>query len=152
MTDTGMLEGKVAIVTGAGGGIGREIAIAMALAGAAVVINDVGASLAGDGESETPAAQTQQIIAQRGGRAAVSRDSVAEWTSAQRIVQCALDSFGRVDVVVNNAGILRDANFPQDDAAGLARRRQRAPEWQLLRQPRRRRRISAPSRAAPMYT
>ena len=118
MTDTGMLEGKVAVVTGAGGGIGREIAIAMALAGAAVVINDVGASLAGDGESETPAAQTQQIIAQRGGRAAVSRDSVAEWASAQRIVQCALDNFGRVDVVVNNAGILRDAIFhkmtPQD--------------------------------------
>ncbi len=106
-----MLNGKVAIVTGAGGGIGREIAVAMALAGAEVVINDVGASLAGEGLSASPAEQTKQIIEQRGGRAAVSTDSVAEWGSAQRIVQCAMDSFGRVDVVVNNAGILRDVIF-----------------------------------------
>ena len=106
-----MLEGKVAVVTGAGGGIGREIAVAMAVAGAAVVVNDVGASLAGEGASDAPAEQTKQIIEQRGGRAVVSRDSVAEWASAQRIVQAALDAFGRVDVVVNNAGILRDAIF-----------------------------------------
>ena len=113
-----MLAGKVAVVTGAGGGIGREIALAMALEGAAVVINDVGASLTGEGGSATPAEQTRQIIEQRGGRAAISTDSVAEWPSAQRIVQCALDSFGRIDVVVNNAGILRDVIFhkmtPQD--------------------------------------
>nr|MDA8249110.1 SDR family oxidoreductase [Rhodospirillales bacterium] len=113
-----MLAGKVAVVTGAGGGIGREIALAMALQGAAVVINDVGASLAGEGGSATPAEQTKQIIEQRGGRAAISTDSVAEWESAQRIVQCALDHFGRIDIVVNNAGILRDVIFhkmtPQD--------------------------------------
>ena len=113
-----MLAGKVAVVTGAGGGIGREIALAMALEGAAVVINDVGASLTGEGGSATPAQQTKQIIEQRGGRAAISTDSVAEWPSAQRIVQCALDSFGRIDIVVNNAGILRDVIFhkmsPQD--------------------------------------
>ncbi len=113
-----MLEGKVAVVTGAGGGIGREVAVAMALAGAAVVINDIGASLTGQGESETPADQTKQIIDQRGGRAAISRDSVGEWSSARRIVQTALDAFGRIDIVVNNAGILRDVIFhkmaPQD--------------------------------------
>ncbi len=114
----GMLDGKVAVVTGAGGGIGREIALAMALEGAAVVVNDVGASLAGEGVSGTPAEQTKQIIEQRGGRAVVSTDSVAEWPSACRIVQAAMDAFGRIDVVVNNAGILRDVIFhkmtPQD--------------------------------------
>ncbi|HET9018102.1 MAG TPA: SDR family NAD(P)-dependent oxidoreductase [Acetobacteraceae bacterium] len=118
MNEGTMLAGKVAVVTGAGGGIGREIALAMALQGAAVVINDVGASLTGDGRSATPAEQTRQIIEQRGGRAAISTDSVAEWDAAQRIVQCALDHFGRIDIVVNNAGILRDVIFhkmtPQD--------------------------------------
>ena len=106
-----MLEGKVAIVTGAGGGIGREIAVAMALAGASVVVNDIGASLSGEGQSASPAEQTRQIIEQRGGQAAVSTDSVSSWASAQRIVQAAMDGFGRVDIVVNNAGILRDTIF-----------------------------------------
>ena len=110
-----MLEGRVAVVTGAGGGIGREIALAMALEGASVVVNDIGASLSGEGQSDTPAEQTRQIIEQRGGRAVVSRDSVGDWASAQRIVQAALDAFGRVDVVVNNAGILRDVIFHKMD-------------------------------------
>ncbi len=118
MSEGSMLAGKVAVVTGAGGGIGREIALAMALAGAAVVINDVGVSLSGEGGSATPAEQTRQIIEQRGGRAAISTDSVADWDAARRIVQCALDSFGHIDIVVNNAGILRDVIFhkmtPQD--------------------------------------
>jgi NAD(P)-dependent dehydrogenase (short-subunit alcohol dehydrogenase family) len=106
-----MLAGKVAVVTGAGGGIGREIAVAMAAAGAAVVINDIGVSLTGEGGSATPAEQTRQIIEQQGGRAAINTDSVADWDSARRIVQSALDHFGRIDVVVNNAGILRDVIF-----------------------------------------
>ncbi len=107
----GMLEGKVAVVTGSGGGIGREIAVMMAGAGAKVIINDVGASLSGEGQSETPAQQTKQLIEQRGGQAEINTDSVAEWGSAQRIIQSALDHFGRIDIVVNNAGILRDVIF-----------------------------------------
>jgi NAD(P)-dependent dehydrogenase (short-subunit alcohol dehydrogenase family) len=107
----GMMEGKVVVVTGAGGGIGREIAVMMAVAGAKVIIADVGASLTGSGASDTPAQQTQQIIRQGGGAAELSTDSVAEWTSAQRIIQAAIDHFGRIDAVVNNAGILRDGIF-----------------------------------------
>ncbi|MBI0435264.1 SDR family NAD(P)-dependent oxidoreductase [Roseomonas sp. KE0001] len=107
-----MLEGKVAIVTGAGGGIGREIALAMAQAGAKVVINDIGASLSGEGDtSATPGEQTKGIIEQRGGTAVTNTDSVAGWDSARRIVASAIEAFGRVDIVVNNAGILRDQIF-----------------------------------------
>jgi NAD(P)-dependent dehydrogenase (short-subunit alcohol dehydrogenase family) len=105
------LTGKVAIVTGAGGGIGRAIALAMAEAGAAVVINDVGASLAGEGGSKAPAQQTKEMIEQFGGRAVINTDSVAEWGGAQRMVQCALDTFGGLDAVINNAGIIRDVIF-----------------------------------------
>ena len=107
-----MLAGKVAVVTGAGGGIGREIALAMALAGAKVVVNDIGASLTGQGPtSATPGEQTVAIIAQRGGEAVLNTDSVSEWANAQRIVQTALDAFGRIDIVVTNAGILRAQIF-----------------------------------------
>jgi NAD(P)-dependent dehydrogenase (short-subunit alcohol dehydrogenase family) len=107
----GMLEGKIAIVTGAGGGIGREIAIAMARAGARMIINDIGATLSGEGRSATPAEETKGLIEAAGGVAAISNDSVAEWGSAQKIVQAALDHFGGFDVVVNNAGVLRDQIF-----------------------------------------
>ena len=106
-----MLEGKVAIVTGAGNGIGREIAIMMAGQGAKVIINDVGASVSGEGQDANPAQQTKAIITQNGGSAEISADSVATWASAQKIVQSAMDHFGRIDIVVNNAGILRDQIF-----------------------------------------
>lgn len=106
-----MLAGKVVIVTGAGGGIGRDFALAMAVAGAKVVVNDIGTSVKGEGESSAPAERVVQEIRAAGGTAVASTDSVADWTSANRIVQVALDAFGRVDAVVNNAGILRDRFF-----------------------------------------
>jgi NAD(P)-dependent dehydrogenase (short-subunit alcohol dehydrogenase family) len=107
----GMMEGKVAVVTGAGGGVGREIAIMMARAGAKVIVADIGASLTGEGGSASPAEQTKALIEQRGGAAEICTESVAAWGSAQKIVQAALDHFGRIDAVVNNAGILRDGIF-----------------------------------------
>ena len=99
-----MLEGKVAVVTGSGGGVGREIAVHMALAGAKVVINDIGASLSGEGQSATPAQQTKQIIEQRGGQAEINTDSVSSWNSAGKIVQSALDHFGRAPVLWATTG------------------------------------------------
>ena len=106
-----MLDGRVAIVTGAGGGIGREMALALAGAGASVVVNDIGASLAGEGADQGPAERVAGEIRARGGAAAPNTDSVSTWAGANRIVQTALDAFGRIDCVVNNAGILRDRLF-----------------------------------------
>jgi NAD(P)-dependent dehydrogenase (short-subunit alcohol dehydrogenase family) len=103
-----MLEGKVVIVTGAGGGIGREFALAMAAAGAAVVVNDIGASLTGQGLDSNPAQRVVGEITDAGGKAVASLDSVATWDNAHRIVNTAIERFGRIDAVVNNAGILRD--------------------------------------------
>ncbi|MDR5653297.1 SDR family NAD(P)-dependent oxidoreductase [Ruixingdingia sedimenti] len=108
---TNILEGKVALVTGAGGGIGKAIVTAMARAGAAVVINDIGVSLSGEGGSASPAEETRAEIEGFGGRAVISTDSVSDWDAAQRMVALARDTFGRLDIVVNNAGILRDAMF-----------------------------------------
>lgn len=106
-----MVEGKVVVVTGAGGGIGRDIALAMAREGAKVVVNDIGASVAGEGQDAGPAQQVVDQIRAFGGEAAANTDSVSESLSAQRIVETALDSFGHIDCVVNNAGILRDRFF-----------------------------------------
>jgi NAD(P)-dependent dehydrogenase (short-subunit alcohol dehydrogenase family) len=106
-----IVEDKVVVVTGAGGGIGSEIAKMMAQQGARVVVNDVGSSVRGEGKNSGPGQRTVDAIRSEGGEAVVSTDSVADWNSAQHIVQCALDSFGRIDAVVNNAGILRDVMF-----------------------------------------
>ncbi|MBV9191601.1 MAG: SDR family NAD(P)-dependent oxidoreductase [Betaproteobacteria bacterium] len=106
-----MLEGKVVLVTGAGGGIGRDFALAMGAAGAKVLVNDLGTSVKGEGSDAGPAQKVVNEIKSAGGTAAASTDSVADWTAANRIVQAALDYFGRIDAVVNNAGILRDRFF-----------------------------------------
>jgi NAD(P)-dependent dehydrogenase (short-subunit alcohol dehydrogenase family) len=106
-----VLSGKSVVVTGAGGGIGRDFALAFAAAGAKVVVNDIGASVKGEGRDAGPAQKVVDEIKAAGGTAAASTDSVAEWEAANRIVQCAMDSFGRIDAVVNNAGILRDRFF-----------------------------------------
>jgi len=103
--------GKVVIVTGAGGGIGRDIAIAYARAGAKVVVNDIGVSLSGQGGTDGPAHAVVDEIIAAGGTAVPSTDSVAGYESANQIVQTAIDHFGRIDIVVNNAGNLRDRLF-----------------------------------------
>ena len=127
-----MLEGKVAVVTGSGGGVGREIALHMAQAGAKIIINDIGASLSGEGQSATPAQQTKAIIEQRGGQAEINTDSVSSWDSAGKIVQSALDHFGRIDIVVNNAGILRDQIFHRMSPEEWDSGHRRPPERLLL--------------------
>lgn len=111
MSNGTRLDGRVAVVTGSGRGIGRDIALRMAAQGAKVVVNDIGSSISGEGTDASPGQTVVGEIKAAGGQAVLSTDSVAEWTSANRIVQCALDSFGRIDIVVNNAGILRDRMF-----------------------------------------
>jgi NAD(P)-dependent dehydrogenase (short-subunit alcohol dehydrogenase family) len=102
------LKGKVAVVTGAARGVGREIALMMAGQGARVVVNDYGGSEAGLGADRKPADEVVDEISRAGGEAAASYDSVASMAGGQAIVKTALEAFGRVDIVVNNAGILRD--------------------------------------------
>ena len=102
------LSGKVAIVTGAGRGIGREHALALAHAGAKIVVNDLGASLAGEGADEGPAHDVVREIEALGGEAVANGENVADFAGAQRMIEQAVDRFGRLDILVNNAGILRD--------------------------------------------
>jgi len=109
MTD--MMKDKVVVVTGSGGGIGREIALLMAAEGAKVVVNDIGASVSGEGKDTGPAQKVVDEIHAQGGQAVANTDSVATWTSANAIIKTAIDSFGRIDCVINNAGILRDRMF-----------------------------------------
>src|SRR6478735_4173686 len=107
----GIVQDKVAIVTGAGRGIGRAIALLMAAEGAKVLVNDVGAALDGSGGDAGPAQQVIEEIKKKGGQAIASTLSIGEPQNADQIVKAALDAFGRVDILVNNAGILRDKIF-----------------------------------------
>jgi NAD(P)-dependent dehydrogenase (short-subunit alcohol dehydrogenase family) len=107
----GMLQGKVVLVTGAGRGVGRGVAMEMAKAGAAVVVNDLGVSLTGENAEGSPAEQVAEAITTAGGKAISNHDSVADWLGAGAMIKAAVDAFGRIDAVVNNAGNLRDVYF-----------------------------------------
>ena len=111
LNDSRMMENKVVIVTGSGRGIGAAVAKLMAEHGAHVVVNDIGTSLEGSGFDTTPAAQVVNEIKSAGGSAVANSDTVSDFGGANKIVQCALDNFGTIDCVVNNAGILRDVIF-----------------------------------------
>src|SRR3990172_11008315 len=104
----GALEGKVAVVTGSGRGIGRGIALLFAQEGASVVVNDAGVNVDGSGHDDGPADQVAAEIKTAGGQAIASYDSVASMEGGERVIRTALDAWGKLDILVNNAGILRD--------------------------------------------
>ena len=112
-------DGKVAVITGAGGGLGRSHALELARRGALIVVNDLGGSVDGQGGSETAAQKVVDEIKAAGGEAVANYDTVATPEGGQAIITTALDAFGRVDIVINNAGILRDAAFKNMDAEKL---------------------------------
>jgi NAD(P)-dependent dehydrogenase (short-subunit alcohol dehydrogenase family) len=113
-----LLEGKVAVITGAGRGVGREEALLMAKHGAKVVVNDLGGHFDGTGQSRSPAEEVVKEIRSAGGEAVANFESVSDFKSAKRIIDCAIDNFRKLNIVVNNAGILRDRmifNMNEDD-------------------------------------
>jgi NAD(P)-dependent dehydrogenase (short-subunit alcohol dehydrogenase family) len=110
-------KGRVAIVTGAGGGLGRQHALALAARGAKVLVNDLGGARDGSGSSLTAAEQVVAEIRAAGGEAIANGASVTDWEAVQAMVEQAVDAWGRIDIVVNNAGILRDKTFAKMDLA-----------------------------------
>ena len=134
MADLGF-DGKVAIITGAGGGLGRSHALDLARRGALIVVNDLGGSVDGTGGSHTAAQQVVDEIKAAGGEAVANYDSVATPEGGQAIVQTAIDAFGRVDIIINNAGILRDTSFKNMTPDQLEPGARRPPAGRLLRHP-----------------
>jgi NAD(P)-dependent dehydrogenase (short-subunit alcohol dehydrogenase family) len=113
----GLFDGRVAVVTGAGRGIGRAEAVLMASEGAQVVVNDLGGALTGDGTDEGPAHDVVEEIRAAGGQATANSDDISTWEGGQALIRQALDDYGRLDVLVNNAGILRDRmSFTMEEA------------------------------------
>jgi NAD(P)-dependent dehydrogenase (short-subunit alcohol dehydrogenase family) len=104
-------DGKVAVITGAGGGLGKAYALLLASRGAKVVVNDLGGTFDGSGSDTTPAQMVVDEIKSAGGEAVANYDSVAEWESAQNIIETAIEKYGRLDILINNAGILRDKSL-----------------------------------------
>ncbi|MFD4403353.1 SDR family oxidoreductase [Nocardia sp. NPDC058499] len=124
MATEGICAGRIVIVTGAGRGIGRAHALAFAAAGAKVVVNDIGTSLSGESTAETPAEQVVSEIRAAGGEAVANGDDVASWDGSQRLIQQAVDTFGGLDVLVNNAGFVRDrmlVNLAEDEWDSVVR-------------------------------
>src|SRR5947207_6690979 len=124
MHSMGLVDGKVAIVTGAGHGVGRGEALLLAKEGAKVVVNDLGGSVGGEGADKRPAEEVADVIKSNGGEAVANYDDVADWNGAKNLIQQAVKTFGQLDVLVNNAGILRDKmifSMTEDDFDSVVR-------------------------------
>ena len=111
MQTVGFVKEKVVVVTGAGGGIGRDFALALGREGAKVVVNDIGTSVHGEGSDPSRAQAVVDEIVAAGGEAIANGDSVSEWDSANRLISQTVDTYGQINAVINNAGILRDRFF-----------------------------------------
>lgn len=115
MADGTRFDDRVAVITGAGGGLGRAHALLLAGRGAKIVVNDLGGSFDGEGSDATPAQKVCDEIKAAGGEAVPNYDSVSEWDSAQKIIKTAIDTYGKIDILINNAGILRDKSMMKMD-------------------------------------